>query len=178
MALLAEKIVVTAKEFLTDKNINDCQQFNEPIYQVKLQHFDWDLQFSAASVLCEIVWQIAIGKEQRTYYQQLDRLFSPSPVATHCNFRGNRDYKTGNVPEVGAIAVWKRGNSWQGHMAIVIEVAADGQSFDVIEGRLLEGSESRFIKLEEKKGKRMGLDFRNDKLNLMGFIYPPHREIA
>lgn len=176
--MLWEKVIVTAKEFLGDRNINDCREFNEPVYQVKLRHFGWELQYAAASVFVELVWQIAIGRETTTERQRLDRLFCPSPVATHANFRGCREYQTGNLPQKGAIAVWVRGQSWQGHLAIVSEVSPNKDSFDVIEGRILTGSEGHFIQVKESKGKVIDQPFSREKLNLKGFIYPPSREIA
>lgn len=178
MSMLWEKVIVTAKEFLGDKNINDCREFNEPIYRAKLLHYGWELQFAASSVFVEVVWQIAIGREMTSERQRLDRLFCPSPVATHANFRGCKEYKTGNLPEKGAIAVWVRGQSWQGHMAIVSDVSDNKQSFDVIEGRILSGSDGHFVQVKEYKGKQTEMPFSRDKLNLRGFIYPPNREIA
>jgi len=177
MPLIWEKIVVTAKEFVHSRNINDCHEFNEPFFQTKIKEFDWDLSFSAASIGCEIIWRIGIGRGRPSIGRQFDRLFSPSPVSTHANFRGSKGYKTGNVPEPGAIAIWKRGNSWQGNMAIVTAVSDDKKLFDVVETRVLEGSENKFLRLDEKKDKRMDLPFRNDKLNLVGFIYPPSIDI-
>lgn len=177
MTLVSEKIVVTAKDFVNSRNINDCHEFNEPFFLTKIKEFDWDLPFSAGSVGCEVVWKSSIGYGRASIKRQLDRLFSPSPVATHANFRGSKTFKTGNSPEPGAIAVWKRGNSWQGNMAIITEVADDKKTFDVVEFRVMEGSENKFLRAEEKKGKRMDLPFRNDKLNLVGFIYPPAIEI-
>lgn len=177
MTLIFEKVVVTAKEFLDKKNINDSPELIQPIQQAKLRYFNWDLSFSASSLGCEIVWKIAIGKDSLSEWQELDRMFSPSPIATHANFRGNKTYKTGNVPEPGALVFWKRGNSWQGHMAIVIAVSEDKQTFDVVEFRALNGSEDKFINAEEKKGKRMNLPFANDKLNLLGFVYCKNQEI-
>lgn len=177
-SMIWEKVIVTAKEFLEDKNINDCREFNEPIYRAKLMHYGWELQFAAASVFVEMVWQISIGRETTTERQRLDRLFCPSPVATHANFRGCKEYKTGNLPEVGAIAVWVRGTSWQGHLAIVSYVSDNKQTFDVIEGRILTGSDGHFIQVKESKGKLTDQPFSREKLNLKGFIYPPSREIA
>lgn len=178
MTMIWEKIVVTAREFLSERNINDCKDLNEPFYQAKLQEFDWDPQFSAAAILCEIVWKISIGGRDRvSEWRQLDRLFSISPVATHANFRGARSFKTGNIPERGSMAVWKRGNTCQGHIAIVTNVASDISQFDTIDARALSGSEGGFIKVEERLGKMVGLPFKSDKLNLLGFIYPPNREI-
>ena len=172
MAMLWEKIVVTAREFLNDKNINDSPDYNEIFFLAKMADFDWSNQFYAASAFCEVCWKIAL-KGSTSEYNQLDRLFSPSPIATHANFRGCRTYKTGNVPELGALAVWKRGNSWQGQISIVSGVSEDKQEFDVIEARALTGSEDGcFLKVEERKGKRVDLPFKTDKLNLIGFIYP------
>lgn len=176
--MLSERVVVTAKEFLGSKNINHCQEFTEPFYQAKLIHFGWDMQFTASSILVEIVWQIAIGKETTTERQRLDRLFSPSPVATHANFRGCKAFKTGNLPEVGAIAVWVRGQTLQGNMAIVSDVSENKETFSVIEGRILSGSSDRFIQVKEYYNKRTSQPFSREKLNLKGFIYAPNREIA
>lgn len=176
--MLSERVVVTAKEFLGAKNINYCQEFTEPIYQAKLIHFGWDVQFAASSIFVELVWQMAIGRETITERQRLDRLFCPSPVATHANFRGCKEYKTGNLPEKGAIAVWVRGQSLQGNMGIVTDVSEDKDTFNVIEGRILSGSDSRFIQVKEYFDKPTSQPFSREKLNLKGFIYPPNREIA
>lgn len=178
MTLLSEKIVVTAKEFLKEKNINHCPEVIEPLFQAKMQEFDWDIPFSAASITCETIWKISLGKKNGIVdWRQLDKLFSPSPVGTYCNFRGCKSYKTGNLPEVGALVIWRRGNSWQGHMAIVTAVSDDKNTFDVIEGRIVSGSENNFIQVIEAAGKRTGLPFKNDKLNILGFIYCKHQEI-
>lgn len=176
MTLLYEKIVVTAREFLNG-NVNDSKELAEPIMQAKINKFNWDLQFSASSIFAEIVWKTAIGKSSLSEWQELDRLFSPSPIATHANFRGNKTYKTGNVPEPGALVFWKRGNSWQGHMAIVSSVSEDKKTFDIIEARALSGSDNKFMNVEEKTGKQVGLPFANDKLNILGFVYPKNQEI-
>lgn len=177
MTMLSEKVVVTAKDFLGTMNINDTREFTEPLFATKMMEYDWDPQFSAASIFVEIVWKIAIG-ETTTEKRRLDRLFTPSPIATHANFRGCRMYKSGNVPEPGAIVIWRKGNSWQGSMAIVTAVAEDKSRFDVIEGRLLVGSNRAFIKVQETCGKWTFLPFKEDKMNIIGFIYPPNREIA
>ena len=175
--MVAEKIVVTAREFVGQRNINDCKEFNDPMFHTKVLDSGWALQFSAPAIACEIIWKIALSGHSLSTFRQLDRLFSPSPIATHANFRGCRDYKTGNRPEVGSIAVYRRGNSWQGDMGIVTSVNQNETEFDIVHGRVLEGSEERFIQMEEKRGRQMGLPFKSDKLNLIGFIYPPNREI-
>lgn len=175
--MLSERVVVIAKDFLENNNINYCSQFAEPMYQAKLIHFGWDLQFSASSVFAEIVWKMAIG-ETVSERQRLDRLFCPSPIATHANFRGCKDFKTGNIPEKGAIAIWMKGNSWQGSMAIVSDVYEDMETFDVIEARVFTGSEGRIMSVKEYKGKVTTKPFSRESLNLKGFIYPPNREIA
>lgn len=176
--MLWEKIVVTAREFLEDKNINDSREFNDSIFRMKLVEFGWDIQFSAASIMAEIIWKIAIGRENLSEMRRLDKLFSPSPIATHANFVGCKEYKTGTLPECGSLVVWRRGNGWQGHIAIVTSVSKDKLSFDIIEGRVLVGSDGNFIQAKEGKDKMIGLPFRYDKLNILGFIYPPNREIA
>lgn len=178
MTMVWEKIVVTAKEFLTEKNINDCAELNQPITQAKIAQYDWETSFAASSIFCEIVWKLALSGTGTHSWQQLDRLFSPSPIATHANFRGSKSFRTGEVPELGAIAIWKRGNSWQGAMGLVHFVSDNKQDFDIIDGRALRGSDDGgFFTVAEQKGKKIGREFKSDKLNLLGFIYPPNIEI-
>lgn len=178
MTLVAEKIVVTAREFLETRNINDSYDFNEQFFQTKIKDFAWGLEFAAPSIVCEIVWRSAMRGGGTVEVRHLDRLFSPSPIATHANFRGCKEFSTGNMPQPGAIAFWKKGNSWKGMMSLVLSVSADNKTFDVAEGKVLTGSENQILTLEEKKGKRTDLPFKNDKMNLMGFVYPPNREIS
>lgn len=175
--MVAEKIVVTAKEFLTERNINDNAEFNQPIYQAKIAQFDWELGFGASSIFCEIVWKIGLAGTGTNSWQTLDRIFSPSPIATHANFRGSRSFKTGDLPEQGAIAFWKRGNSWQGGMGVVVAVSEDKIGFDIIDSRVTRGSDINFMTVCEQPGKKTNLPFRTDKLNLLGFAYPPNIEI-
>jgi hypothetical protein len=42
----------------------------------------------------------------------------------------------------------------------------------------MKGELQVFLQCEEKKGKQTGLPFKTDKLNLLGFAYPPGREIT
>jgi hypothetical protein len=176
MDLIKERISVEAKAFLNERNINEAAEYREPLYQMKLSLFGWDLDFSAASIFCEVVWKRAY-KGYVLNYNELDRLFSPSPVATHANFRGCNSYKTGNVPEVGSLAIWRRGNTWQGAMGIVVGVSPDMTTFGIMEGRVMEGSNGKFIKVQEGLDKRLSLPFAQDKLNLIGFVYPKKQDI-
>jgi hypothetical protein len=179
MSMLWEKVVFIAKRFIESENINDSREFREIITRTKQVQFNWDPGISAASMVAELVWKEAIGRESMQRWQQLDRLFSPSAVATHANFRGCRDYKTGSLPEKGAIAIWRLGNSWKGDIAIVSDVSDDKVTFDIIQGSVMMGSTSEvFLNVQERKGKRTDLPMRSDKYNLLGFIYPPAREIA
>lgn len=177
MTLVSEKIVVTAKEFLQTKNINDCKEFNDPVFHSKLNDFGWPLQYSVSSVVCEMIWKIALAANNLAVYRRLDRLFSPSPMATYSSFRGSAHYKTGNLPEVGAIAAYRKGNGWQGDMGIVTSVSESKKEFDMIQGKILMGGDDRFITVEEKRNRPVGLLFRPDKYNLIGFIYAPNEEI-
>jgi len=175
MTKVAEKIVVTALEFLETRNINDSFDYTEPLYQTKLKEFGWPLSFAAQSIVCELVWKIALRGGGMVEFRQVDRLFS-----THANFRGiekgSGGFTTGNVPEPGAIAIWKHGNTWKGEMGIVISVSEDKKEFEQAQGKCLTGN-TKFLTLERKK-KRADNPWKNDRLNLIGFIYPPNREIT
>lgn len=178
MTLVSERIVVTAHEFLNKSNINDCKDYQEPIYQNKIKEFAWDFSFSAPSIVCEIIWKISLRGGGMAEWRQLERLFSPSPIATHSNFRGSQNFKTGNLPEIGSVVVWRRGIGWQGRIAIVTKVGEDRKTFDVVEGFALTGSIKNILSLKEIKNIPANNPYGREKLNILGFIYPPDREIT
>lgn len=177
MTLIAEKIAVVAREFVESRHIQDSKEFNEPIFQAKLRGFDWGIQYAASSIGCEIMLKTSWGLESIEDWQLLDKIFSPSAVATYCNWRGCTKMKTGNVPEIGAVAFYRRGNSWQGSASIVIAVSEDKQKFDAAETRFINNSGTGLLVTTEFKEKRVSLPFKNDKLNLLGFGYAPNREL-
>jgi hypothetical protein len=111
-------------------------------------------------------------------WRQIDRLFSPSPIATHSNFRGTKNFKTGNLPEIGSLVIWRRGIGWQGRIAIVSSVVENKSSFDIIEGFALTGSTKNILNLKEVHNIPANNPYGREKLNILGFVYPPEREIT
>jgi len=105
MAMLWEKVVVTAKEFLETKNINDSYLLNDPLFRAKLVNFEWDLSFSAASIVCELIWKKAIGSESLNDGHRLDRLFSP-PDAGTTKYRSSGQISESELLHAISLKIW------------------------------------------------------------------------
>lgn len=178
MAFVNEKVKVVALEFLNkEKDFESDSIYCQPLYKVKIQSYGWGSEFSIASIFCEVVWKRSVETLPPFETEILDRLFSASPVATYINFKGNKEYWTGNVPKEGAIAFWKRGNGWQGHCGIVTKVEDDNNTFSIVEVRMKSGYDKKpFIEITEKGDKKVNKEFSKSDMNFLGFVYPKHLE--
>lgn len=168
---LAEKIVAVATSYIGQKEIAGNKGFQNAAFQKKMIDCGWQMSQSWCAYFTELVWKEAFGTKH-PLYKSLDRLFSPSATATFANFKGHpTSFATGAKPKVGALAVWRYGNGWQGHIAVVIEVRADG-SFKTIEGNTNNDGSREGVEVAVKV-RKVGEPFKARGLNLVGFVYPP-----
>jgi hypothetical protein len=94
-------------------------------------------------------------------------------VATYSQFAASKKFTVSQIPVLGAIAVWRHGDSWQGHLGTVTAVDLEKKRFVTVEGNTNNnGSRNGYIVLEKLRS--LGLPHNPNGLNLIGFIYPPH----
>lgn len=168
---LVEKIVAAATSYIGQKEIAGNKGFQNASFQKKMVDCGWQINQSWCAYFTELVWKDAFGTKH-TLYKTLDRLFSPSATATFANFKGHpTNFQTGLKPKAGALAVWRYGNGWQGHIGVVIEVRADG-SFKTIEGNTNSEGGREGIEVAVKT-RKVGEPFKAKGLNLIGFVYAP-----
>lgn len=167
--MISSKIVEIASGYVGQQEISGNKGFKNPAFQKKMQDCGWDVGQSWCAYFSELVWKEAFTKTH-PFYNTLDRLFSPSAVSTYSNFKGSTNFQAGNKPRAGALAVWRLGNGWQGHIGIV-EKIIDKSLFGTIEGNTNSAGGREGIEVA-RKTRSLGMPFRPKGLNLIGFIYP------
>jgi hypothetical protein len=172
---LSEKIIQVASSYVGQEEISGNKGFKNPLFQKKIQACGWKMGHSWCAYFTELVWKEAFGKSH-PLYNTLDRLFSPSAIGTYSNMKGAigdkniPTFKTGIKPKVGALAVWRLGNGWQGHIGIV-ESVIDNKKFGTIEGNTNSSGSREGIEVA-RKIRSLGEIYKLKGLNLIGFVYP------
>lgn len=162
---IGERIINVANSYLINNNIAQSDNYNSYWLREKKDAFGWNDAYATHSYFAEIVWKEAYGIDSRES-QWIDKLFSPSPIATHTNFRGSKHFRTGISPHLGAIAVWR--NGWHGYMGIVSTVYPDGNLFDMIIGQWENGK----VRVNLHFSRDADTEYKKDGYNLVGFVYP------
>lgn len=162
---IGERIISIANSYLINNNFSQSEEYQSVWLQDKKDAYGWNDAYSMGAWFTEIVWKQAYGPECPEW-TQIDRLFSPSPISTHTNFRGSRHFRTGAMPELGALAIWK--NGWHSYMGIVVSVSHDGNMFDMIIAQL----ENNKIRVNLHFSRQAQMEYKKDGYNLVGFVYP------
>lgn len=165
MQTKSEKVVEIAKSYIGKTETVNNSGFTDKEFESKMKETGWSKSLSWCAFFTELVWKEAMPEHK----DELNKLFSGSATATYKNFDLSDNWKTGATPKPGALAVWRYGNGWQGHIGIVTEVTAT--TFKSVEGNTNDkgGREGYIVALKNRviKGK-----YQPKGLNLIGFVYP------
>lgn len=166
--MIAEKIKEVALKYIGKTEKPSNSGFNDADFEKKMKDTGWIKSASWCAFFTELVWKEAYGTK---YTSELSKLFSGSATATFKNFdlaKAN-GWETGKVPKIGALAVWRHGNGWQGHIGIVVE--ENGVSFKSVEGNTNDvgGREGYIVAKKSRITKGV---YTAKGLNLIGFVYP------
>jgi len=167
--MIIDKIVQTAKKYIGKTEKPNNSGFNDADFEKRMKETGWDKGMSWCSFFTELVWKEAYTGSSET--SAIDKLFSGSATATFKNFdlAKQSGWNTGMTPKPGSLAVWRNGNSWQGHIGIVIE--NNGITFKTVEGNTNDkgGREGYIV---ATKNRVLKSAYQKNGLNLIGFIYP------
>jgi hypothetical protein len=158
-------IINVANSYLVNNNIGQSDSYNSDWLAAKKIAFGWNDAYATHSYFTEIVWKDAYGIDSKEW-ELIDRLFSPSPLATHTNFRGSKHFRTGTSPSIGALAIWR--NGWHSYMGIVSTVYPDEKLFDMIIGQWENGK----VRINLHIARNADTEYKKDGYNLVGFVYP------
>jgi len=165
----SEEIVKIAKKYIGQTETQNNSGFNDKLFEQRMKDTGWIKGASWCSFFCELVWKEAyVGTP---IFNEIEKLFSGSATATFKNFdlAKSSGWETGQTPKPGALAVWRLGNGWQGHIGIVIDVHQG--KFSTIEGNTNDkgGREGYIV---ANKMRVLGGKYQPNGLNLIGFVYP------
>lgn len=164
---MKDKIVHTAKQYIGKTEKPNNSGFNDAEFEKRMKDTGWVRGASWCAYFTELVWVEAY--KGTTLERVVKSLFSGSATATYKNFDLAK-WTISQRPQIGALAVWRLGNGWQGHIGIVIEVPND-KSFKTVEGNTNDkgGREGYIVAVKNRVTKA---PYQAKGLNLIGFVYP------
>lgn len=166
---LLQKVLAAAAKYVGQTETQGNSGFVDKAFQKQMEAVGWNKGQSWCAYFAELAWKEAF--EGHALLPALDKLFSPAATATYSNFYGSDKFKAGTTPKPGALAVWRLGKGWQGHIGIVEQVLPNG-TFISIEGNTNKAGSREGVAVL-RKTRATGLPFRPKGLNLIGFIYLP-----
>lgn len=167
---LADHVVRIARSIVGQKELSGNAGFHDPDFQKRMQEVGFKKGEAWCAYTGELIWKEAFGQDH-PFYDLLDQLFSASATKTFSNFEQNENFKTGQFPKRGALAIWRYGKGWQGHMGVVTELF-NGPAFLSVEGNTNKAGGREGIEVAEKKRRTLE-PYKPNGLNLVGFVYLP-----
>lgn len=175
MSDIQDKIISIARSYIGQTEVLGNKGFTDPSLLQKMKIAGWQPGYAWCALLAEIIWKEAYASNV-DIQTVLTHLFSASSLSTYYNFAQSPQFKVSQVPIPGALVIWKHGidpKKWEGHTGIVTEAAADGKSFQSVEGNT-SGTDPNiregYIVAEKKHS--LGLPKKATTLNIVGFVYP------
>lgn len=161
------EIVRIAQKYIGQTEKTGNAGFKDADFERRMKEVGFAPGQSWCSYFCELVWKEAYAGHDIA--AKLDKLFSGSATATFRQFDVDKTFPTGKLAKPGALAVWRHGTGWQGHIGIVSSVNND--TFKSIEGNTNDkgGREGYIVAEKTRKEKE---PFKPNGLNLIGFVYP------
>lgn len=165
MQVNTKEIVNVARKYIGEEETTGNSGFKDQLFQKRLEQAGW---FKGAS-WCAFFVEMCCKEANNQLMDEYTKLFSGSATATYANFE-KAGYVVNQQPAPGALAVWRHGNTWKGHIGIVTEVV-DDKVFKCVEGNTNnDGSREGYL-VAEKKRHYAPLPFKPEGLNLIGFIH-------
>jgi hypothetical protein len=171
---IGEKIREIALTYVGQTELKNNSGFKDSTFQSRMQQTGWRSGLSWCAFTGELIYTEAY--KGTTIERDVIRLFSGSATETFKNFDLDPSWQTSTtVPVIGAIAVWRHGLSWQGHLAIVTGVNIAAGTFETVEGNSNNDGSREGVEVVNKTGaksRKIKTPFSKKGLNLVGFIYP------
>lgn len=167
-----DDIVRIARSYIGETELPNNSGFKDPAFQKKMQIVGWLKGQSWCVYTAELIWKEGFTTAHK-YYDTINHLFTGGAVATWYNYKAAPEFKTGNMPKLGALALYQHGSTWQGHAGVVVSVDQKNKKMHTnVEGNTNDkGGREGYIVAE--KARNAGAAFSLTGLNLLGFVYLP-----
>lgn len=167
--MINDEIALIASKYIGEMETPNNSGFKDKDFEKRMRDVGWDKGMAWCSFFSESVWKEAYAKNAEVL-KRIDQLFSGSATATFKNFDLNKIFKTSkDTPVVGAVAIYRHGNGWQGHAAIV-EKILDNATQNIEGNTSVDGSREGVAVF--RKIRPIKSEYKPNGLNLVGFIYP------
>lgn len=167
---LTDRVISAAKSIVGQMEKPGNSGFTDTLFEQRIKDTGWKKGEAWCAYTGEEIWKQAFTIDH-PLYPELSELFSGSAVKTFENFSKSTEFETGDAPRPGALAIWRYGKSWQGHLAVVIEIL-EAPEFKTVEGNTNAKGGREGIEVAIKT-RKTGLPFAAKGLNLLGFVYLP-----
>lgn len=163
---LQDRIVATARKYIGQQELPNNSGFKNSWFQNLMAKVGWQKFQSWCAYLAMEVWlecfDEATGKLIRKYA-------NGSSVQTYINFQRSKEFHVQPNPVMGALVIFRHGNSSQGHEGVV--TGLKNGSFLFVSGNTSEAGSREGTTVLEKE-RKLGLPFNPNGLNIMGFVSP------
>lgn len=168
--MIKERILSTATRYIGFSEKPNNSGFNDADFEKRMKDVGWSKSLAWCSYFAELVWKEAYNDEPEVL-AKLDKLFSGSATATYKNFDIDPTFKTSPTPVEGALAIYRFGVGWQGHVGIVIKVDNTDNLVVNIEGNTNSAGGREGIEVARKK-RMIKPPFSKKGLNIIGYVIP------
>ena len=164
-----EEIAMIAAKYIGFQETPNNSGFKNKDFEKRMKEVGWDKGMAWCSYFSELVWAEAYSKNDEVK-KRIKELFSGSATATYKNFDLNKLFKTDRTPEVGSVVIFRHGNGWQGHAAIV-EKVVDANNIVTIEGNTNSAGGREGVEVA-RKIRKLDKPYTPTGLNFVGIIHP------
>jgi hypothetical protein len=166
---IGEIIKETSLKYLGQREKPNNSGFQDAEFEKKMKEVGFQTGQAWCAYFSELVWKEAYLKYNPGIAIKLNNLFSATATANYKNFDLSPDFEVSPLPATGALAIWRHGNSWKGHIGIVIE--AGEHEFKTVEGNTNDSGGREGIEVAIKK-RTVDYSVKPNALNLIGFVIP------
>lgn len=169
-----QNIADIALSYMGKREVPGNMGFTDKEFEAKMKAVGFVKSYAWCALFAELVWTEAFAGDTHAL-AKIKELFSASATKTYKNFDIDKTFKVSQNPEIGAIAIWRHGNGWQGHAGIVISVSRETNSIRTVEGNTNAAGGREGIEVATKL-RKIKAAYEPHGLNLIGFILPTRSE--
>ena len=164
-------IISTARGYKGQEEIQPNLGFKDTTFNAKMNAIGF---YRGASWCGFFVMLVLFGvyADAPLILAYLKKYCSPSTHTMWANFKASKEIITGQIPQLGAVAIWAEGDGTNGHTGIVVAIDLDGKHFTCVEGNT-NGAGGREGYRVWENVHTLGLPHSEKALNLLGFGYMP-----
>lgn len=167
MTQINNTIASIAASYVGEREVPGNMGFTNKQFEKKMIDVGFIKSYSWCALFAELVWSEAYKGTQ--WLAVIKALFSASATTTYKNFDIDKRFEVSQVPQIGAVVIWRHGSGWQGHAGIV--TAINGNTIATVEGNTNAAGGREGIEVAEKV-RKIKQPFQANGLNLVGFIIP------